>query len=71
MKSPITKIFENFSEEYLRLNLATIEQHKVIDSIKVCKTERLGFNVQACEDCGSMVTHYNSCSTGIAPIARP
>ena len=42
MKSPITKIFENFSGEYLRLNSATIEQHKVIDSIKVCKTESWG-----------------------------
>ena len=67
MKSPITKAFENFSEEYLRLNSATIEQHKVIDSIKVCKTERLGFNVQACEDCGNITTHYNSCSNRHCP----
>ena len=65
MKSPITKAFENFSGEYLRLNSATIEQHKVIDSIKVCKTERLGFNVQACEDCGSIIKHYNSCSNPV------
>lgn len=67
MKSPITKAFENFSGEYLRLNSATIGQHKVIDSIKACKTERLGFNVQACEDCGNMVTHYNSCSNRHCP----
>jgi len=67
MKSPITKVFENFSGEYLRLNSATIEQHKVIDSIKVCKTERLGFNVQACEDCGSIIKHYNSCSNRHCP----
>ena len=67
MKSPITKVFENFSGEYLRLNPATIEQHKVIDSIKVCKTEKLGFNVQACEDCGNVTTHYNSCSNRHCP----
>ena len=67
MKSPITKAFENFSGEYLRLNSATIEQHKVIDSIKVCKTERLGFNVQACEDCGNITTHYNSCGNRHCP----
>ncbi len=67
MKSPITKAFENFSEEYLSLNSATIEQHKVIDSIKICKTERLGFNVQACEDCGSIIKHYNSCSNRHCP----
>jgi plasmid rolling circle replication initiator protein Rep len=67
MKSPITKAFENFSGEYLGLNSATIEQHKVIDSIKVCKTERLGFNVQACQDCGNVIKHYNSCSNRHCP----
>ena len=67
MKSPITKAFDNFSGEYLRLNSATIEQHKVIDCIRVCKTEKLGFNVQSCEDCGSIHTHYNSCSNRHCP----
>ena len=67
MKSLITKAFENFSGEYLRFNSATIVQHKVIDSIKVCRTEKLGFNVQACQDCGSITTHYNSCSNRHCP----
>ena len=67
MKSPITKAFENFNGEYLHLNSATIEQHKAIDSIKICKTERLGFNVQACEDCGNIIKHYNSCSNRHCP----
>ena len=67
MKSLITKAFENFSREYLRFSSATIEQHKVIDSIKACKTEKLGYNVQACQDCGSITTHYNSCSNRHCP----
>jgi len=67
MKSHITKAFDNFSGEYLRLNSATIEQHKVIDCIRVCKTEKLGFNIQACEDCGNVITHYNSCSNRHCP----
>jgi len=67
MKSQITKAFEKFSGEYLRFNSATIEQHKLIDSIKVCKTEKLGFNVQACQDCGAVHTHYNSCSNRHCP----
>jgi len=67
MRSSITKAFENFSGEYLRLNSATIQQHKVIDCIKACKTEKLGYNVQACEDCGSIHTHYNSCSNRHCP----
>ncbi len=67
MKSQITKAFENFSGEYLRFNSATIVQHKVIDSIKVCRTEKLGFNVQSCQDCGIIQTHYNSCSNRHCP----
>ena len=66
-KSKITQAFENFSDKYLELNSATIEQHKVIDCIKVCKTEKLGFNIQACEDCGTIHSHYNSCGNRHCP----
>lgn len=67
MKTAITKAFENFSDQYLALYSATLQQHKVIDCIKLCKTEKLGYNVQACEDCGSIQTHYNSCSNRHCP----
>ena len=67
MSSLITQAFENFSEDYLKSNSATIEQHKLIDSIKVCKTPALGYNIQACEDCGSVQTHYNSCGNRHCP----
>lgn len=67
MKTAITKAFENFSAEYLKSNSATIEQHKVIDCIKMCKTPSLGYNIQACVDCGSINAHYNSCSNRHCP----
>ncbi len=67
MTSIITKAFDNFSSEYLKHNSATIEQHKLIDSIKVCKTAALGYNIQACEDCGVVQTHYNSCGNRHCP----
>ena len=44
MKTALTKAFENFSHEYLSLNPATIQQHKVIDCIKACKTKKLCFS---------------------------
>jgi len=59
--------FERFGEPYLNEHSATIEQHKVMDCIKVCKTEKLGFNTEACEECGSMQTHYNSCGNRHCP----
>ena len=67
MKTPITKAFENFSDQYLSQNSATLQQHKVIDCIKVCKTEKLGYNVHVCEDCGIIQIHYNSCSNRHCP----
>ena len=67
MKKPISLAFERFSEAYLKQYSATIEQHKVMDCIKACKTERLGFNVEACQDCGTMTTHYNSCGNRHCP----
>jgi len=67
MSSLITKAFVNFSDEYLKFNRATIEQHKLIDSIKICKTAALGYNIQACEDCGAVQTHYNSCGNRHCP----
>ena len=67
MSTPITKAFENFSNEYLKHNSATIEQHKVIDCILACKTGKLGYNIQACEDCGTIHSHYNSCGNRHCP----
>ena len=67
MVSPISTIFNRFSELYLQHNSATIQQLKVIDCIKVCKTPELGYNAQACQDCGAIHTHYNSCSNRHCP----
>ncbi len=67
MKSLISQAFDNFSDQYLKYNSATIEQHKLIDCIKVCKTAALGYNIQACQDCGTVQTHYNSCGNRHCP----
>ncbi len=67
MSTPITKAFENFSNQYLKHNSATIVQHKVIDSILACKTGRLGYNIEACENCGTIHAHYNSCGNRHCP----
>ena len=67
MNSLITKAFDNFGEHFLKSNAATIEQHKVINSIRVCKTPALGYNIQACVDCGTVQTHYNSCGNRHCP----
>jgi hypothetical protein len=67
MNSLITQAFNNFSGQYLKSSKATIEQHKVINSIKACKTSALGYNIQTCMDCGTIQTHYNSCGNRHCP----
>jgi len=67
MNSLITQAFNNFSGQYLNSSSATIEQHKVMDSIKACKTPALGYNIQACMECGTVQAHYNSCGNRHCP----
>lgn len=42
MSSLITKAFVNFSDEYLKFNRATIEQHKLMTVLKFAKLLPLG-----------------------------
>jgi len=67
VRTMISMAFERFGKFYLNEHSATIEQYKVMDCIKVCKTEKLGFNTEACEECGSIQTHYNSCGNRHCP----
>ncbi|MBT3207370.1 MAG: IS91 family transposase [Bacteroidetes bacterium] len=67
MNSPINIVFRTFADEYLQHNSATLEQHRAMKSIIACKSGDLGYNVQACEDCGEVQTHYNSCGNRHCP----
>ena len=67
MSTPITQIFNRFRNDYLQHNLATINQHKVMNSIMACKTEKLGYNIEKCNNCGHTHTHYNSCNNRHCP----
>ena len=67
MDSTITSAFKQFADRYLQANSATIDQHKAISCIKACKTGELGYNIQTCEDCATVYTHYNSCGNRHCP----
>ena len=67
MNSSINMVFRRFASKYLEHNSATIEQHRAIRSILACKSGELGYNVQACEDCGTVHTHNNSCGNRHCP----
>lgn len=67
MKSKISDIFNRFSESLLSTSSASLEQHKVINCIKNCKTEALGYHKEQCADCGDERLRYNSCNNRHCP----
>jgi hypothetical protein len=42
-------------------------QNKTMNSIRQCRTAALGGHIDACEDCGTMKTSYNSCRNRNCP----
>ena len=67
MRFAISQVLNRFRNDFLCNSSATVNQHKVINSIMVCKTEALGFNVEQCDNCGHNHTHYNSCNNRHCP----
>ena len=67
MSFAIAQVFNRFRNDYLQHNSATVNQHKVMNSIMACKTEKLGFNTEQCDSCGYTHTHYNSCNNRHCP----
>ena len=67
METPITQIFNRFRKDYLQQYSATVNQHKVMNAIMVCKTEKLGYNIEKCDSCSHSHIHYNSCNNRHCP----
>lgn len=67
MESKISKVFNQFADTYLKTSSATLEQHKVINCIKTCKTEALGYHIEQCPECEHQRLRYNSCNNRHCP----
>ena len=67
METRITEIFSRFSASFLKTSSVTLQQLKVINSIKSCKTEALGYHKEQCEECGHTQLRYNSCNNRHCP----
>jgi hypothetical protein len=67
MESKTTEIFNRFSDSFLKSSSATVQQLKVINCIKTCKTEAMGYHKERCEDCGHKSLRYNSCNNRHCP----
>lgn len=67
METKITEIFSRFSASFLKSSSVTLQQLKVINCIKSCKTEVLGYHKEECSECGHTNLRYNSCNNRHCP----
>lgn len=66
----IQDIFYRFYPRYLERYTPSTVQSKTATSIMNCKTGAYGINVDACEDCGCIQVHYNSCRNRCCPMCQ-
>ncbi len=63
----VQDIFTAFGEEYRSRHKLSIVQHKAMNAIMNCRTERLGGHLDVCTDCGYTRPSYNSCRNRHCP----
>jgi hypothetical protein len=67
MSLELQDIFNRFGDTYRQATTMKLVQHKAMNSIRQCRTAALGGHIDACEDCGTMKTSYNSCRNRNCP----
>lgn len=66
-KWELADIFRQYGEAYRRTHALPLSHLKVMQSIEVCRTERLGGHIQRCDRCGYQRQAYNSCRNRHCP----
>ena len=66
----MAEVFNLFGQEYLDNNYTSFEQQNVMSSIRNCRTAILGGHWQACQSCGNIEKHYNSCGNRHCPSCQ-
>lgn len=63
----VQDIFAAHGEQYRQMHRLSIVQHKAMNSIQNCRTERLGGHLDVCPRCGDTKPSYNSCRNRHCP----
>lgn len=63
----MARVMHQFGGAFLKKHPVSVDQLKLINEIKVCKTQYLGSHLTACTQCGSVKVHYNSCGNRGCP----
>lgn len=63
----VQDIFAAYGDEYRSKHKLSIVQHKAMNAIMNCRTERLGGHLDVCPECGFTRPSYNSCRNRHCP----
>ncbi len=63
----LAEVMHRFGSAFLEKDPVSLDQLKLINDIKACKTQHLGSHVTACTQCGDIKVHYNSCGNRGCP----
>lgn len=63
----VQNIFTVFGEKYRQTHKLSLVQHKAMNAIMNCRTERLGGHMDVCPSCGFTKNSYNSCRNRHCP----
>jgi hypothetical protein len=67
MNYTVQDIFKMYGSEYIKNHKLSKEQWNIFNSIINCKTQKLGIHTIVCEECGELITGFNSCRNRHCP----
>lgn len=68
--STVNEAFRLFYAGYRDNHHLTSQQARAASNIIDCRTASMGGNVSACEECGQVIVHYNSCRNRHCPLCQ-
>ena len=66
----IQAIFQEFYSSYRQGHTLSAQQASAAKAIMNCRTSAMGGHVRACEECGQITVHYNSCRNRHCPSCQ-
>lgn len=66
----IQAAFHQFYPSYRQGHTPSPQQARVAKAIMSCRTKELGGHISACENCGNITVHYNSCRNRHCPMCQ-
>ena len=66
-KITLQQILNKHLDEFIIAGKFNAYEVRILQALKKCKTDQLGSHTQACDSCGIVKVHYNSCGNRHCP----